>query len=149
MALSFGAQAVWVGTRFVCAAEAGAPPRHQKAIVQAGPHDTVRTIIFTGRPMRVLKNPYISDWEENRQDEIKALTSKGIIPVKDDFEKKAEAGVEIDADMMASARPMLSGQVAAAIKDVLPAETIILNMMKEAIETLRSVNAKIVPVARL
>jgi len=149
MALSFGAQAVWVGTRFVCATEAGAPPRHQKAIVQSGPHDTVRTIIFTGRPMRVLKNPYIADWEENRQDEIKSLTSKGIIPVKDDFEKKAEAGAEIDADMMASARPMLSGQIAAAIKDVLPAETIILSMMKEAIATLREVNAKITPLARL
>ena len=74
--------AAWVGTRFICAKEAGAPPRHQKAVVGAGPHDTVRTIIFTGRPMRVLKNPYIKDWEENRSDEIKSLTSKGVIPVK-------------------------------------------------------------------
>ena len=30
----------------------------------------------------MLKNPYIKDWEENRSDEIKALTSKGIIPVR-------------------------------------------------------------------
>lgn len=34
MALCFGAQAAWVGTRFVCAKEAGATARHQKAIIK-------------------------------------------------------------------------------------------------------------------
>jgi NAD(P)H-dependent flavin oxidoreductase YrpB (nitropropane dioxygenase family) len=29
MALSLGAAGVWVGTRFICAKEAGAPPYHQ------------------------------------------------------------------------------------------------------------------------
>ncbi len=46
MALSLGASAVWVGTRFVAAKEAGAPPVHQKSVVTAGYHDTVRTLIF-------------------------------------------------------------------------------------------------------
>ena len=35
MALALGASGVWVGTRFVAAKEAGAPPRHQKAVVSA------------------------------------------------------------------------------------------------------------------
>lgn len=48
-ALCWGAQAVWVGTRFVCAKEAGAPPRHQQAIIDADYHDTIRTIIYTGK----------------------------------------------------------------------------------------------------
>ena len=43
MALSLGASAVWVGTRFVAAEEAGAPPRHQKAVVDATYDDTIRT----------------------------------------------------------------------------------------------------------
>ena len=80
MALTLGASAVWVGTRFVAAKEAGAPPRHQRGVVNADYHDTVRTIIFTGRPMRVLKNDYIMDWEENKSQEIKELTNKGILP---------------------------------------------------------------------
>eukprot|EP00732_Lithocolla_globosa_P004583 Lithocolla_globosa_v1_NODE_4313_length_1465_cov_20.626241.p1 type:complete len:287 gc:universal NODE_4313_length_1465_cov_20.626241:1416-556(-) len=62
MALCFGADAVWVGTRFICAEEAGAPKRHQKAVIEAGYHDTVRTVIYTGRTMRVLKTPFIMDW---------------------------------------------------------------------------------------
>src|SRR3989338_5395200 len=39
MALALGAQAVWVGTRFVCAKEAGAPASHQPAILGADYHD--------------------------------------------------------------------------------------------------------------
>lgn len=58
-ALAFGAEAVWVGTRFVAAEEAGAPKGHQDAVVTADYTDTMRTIIFTGRPLRVRKNPYI------------------------------------------------------------------------------------------
>ncbi len=70
------AQAVWVGTRFVCAKEAGAPPRHQQAIIDADYHDTIRTLIYTGRPLRVLKNEYISKWENEHAQEIKELCSK-------------------------------------------------------------------------
>lgn len=92
MALAYGAAAVWVGTRFVCASEAGAPPRHQRAILDAGFHDTVRTVIFTGRPMRVLKNPYIMNWEESRQQEIQELIASGVIPYTVDVDDKESAG---------------------------------------------------------
>jgi len=88
MSLCLGAEAVWVGTRFVCATEAGASPIHQKSIIDAGYHDTVRTTIFTGRPLRCRKTPYISDWENNRAQEIQDLTSRGIIPLDYDKEKK-------------------------------------------------------------
>lgn len=81
-ALMLGASAVWVGTRFVLSEEAGAPKAHQEAVRTAGFDDNVRTIIFTGRPLRVRNNEYIKNWEENRQDEIKTLTGKGVIPVR-------------------------------------------------------------------
>jgi NAD(P)H-dependent flavin oxidoreductase YrpB (nitropropane dioxygenase family) len=85
-ALMMGASAVWVGTRFILTEEAGASKAHQEAVRTAGHDDNVRTIIFTGRPLRVRNNPYITNWEENRAPEIKELTSKGIIPVEHDFE---------------------------------------------------------------
>lgn len=50
MALALGAQAVWVGTRFVASKEASAAPRFQQAIVKAGHSDTVQTLIYSGRP---------------------------------------------------------------------------------------------------
>lgn len=77
-----GASAVWIGTRFVLSAEAGAPKAHQEAVRTSGFDDNIRTIIFTGRPLRVRNNEYIRNWEENRQAEIKTLTDKGVIPVR-------------------------------------------------------------------
>jgi len=137
-ALSYGAQAVWVGTRFICATEAGATPRHQQAVVDAGYHDTIRTIIYTGRPMRVLKNEYILDWEENRQAELKELTSKGVIPAIKDFEESD------NTDNFVKYSPLLMGQIAGAIHDIKPAKEIVEEMIRDAISTIRSANQKIV-----
>ena len=51
-----------VGTRFVASVEAGAPKMHKDVIVKSTFGDDVRTIIFTGRPLRVKKTPYVDDW---------------------------------------------------------------------------------------
>ncbi|KAJ3414434.1 hypothetical protein HDV05_006615 [Chytridiales sp. JEL 0842] len=124
-ALCYGADAVWVGTRFVCSKEAGAPKSHQQAIIGAGYHDTIRTIIYTGRPMRVLKTPYIMEWETNRAEDIKSLTKKGVIPVSTDEDNAMEN------------RPYLMGQVAAAIQDVKPAKEIVDEMIADAVKVLK------------
>lgn len=147
MSLCYGAQAVWVGTRFVCAKEAGAPPRHQKAIINAGYHDTIRTIIYTGRPMRVLKNPYIMEWESRPQD-IKALTSKGVIPAMHDLETKSKLP-DADPKQLIAAQPLLMGQVAGAIKDIKPAAEIMEEMINTATATLKQLAASIQPASKL
>mmetsp|Transcript_64004 Transcript_64004/g.187809 ORF Transcript_64004/g.187809 Transcript_64004/m.187809 type:complete len:354 (-) Transcript_64004:15-1076(-) len=138
MALSLGASAVWVGTRFVACEEAGAPPRHKTGIVQAGFHDTLRTIIFTGRPMRVIKNPYITDWEENKAQEIKDLTAKGVLPIYKDMEDRKKRGEQLS---IAAVQPLLAGSAAGAIDDVKPAKEIIDDMISLCIATLRSTSA--------
>ena len=60
--LAYGATGVWVGTRFVASVEAGAPKIHKDLIVSADYDDTIRTIIYTGRPLQVRKSEYNSDW---------------------------------------------------------------------------------------
>jgi NAD(P)H-dependent flavin oxidoreductase YrpB (nitropropane dioxygenase family) len=148
-ALAYGAQAVWVGTRFVCAKEAGAPPRHQQAIVNAGYHDTIRTVIYTGRPMRVLKTEYISNWEDNRPTEIKQLISNGVIPINYDMEERAKKNEQITPQMINLVRPLLMGQVAGAINDIKPAAEIINEMVNDAVHVLRELASNIRPVAKL
>lgn len=49
-ALMLGANAVWIGTRFIMAEEAGASKAHQDAVKNSGFDDNVRTIIFTVCP---------------------------------------------------------------------------------------------------
>jgi NAD(P)H-dependent flavin oxidoreductase YrpB (nitropropane dioxygenase family) len=60
--LAWGAQAVWVGTRFVATVEAGAPPVHKQAVLNCGYEGTVRTLVFSGRPLRGGRTPYVDDW---------------------------------------------------------------------------------------
>merc|ERR1711865_373247 len=79
MALSAGCSGVWVGTRFIASDEAGAGPHHKKSVVNAGYTDTVRSTIYTGRPMRIFKTPYVLDWAENRSKEMVELQNKGIL----------------------------------------------------------------------
>ncbi|KAI4522284.1 2-nitropropane dioxygenase [Schizophyllum commune] len=126
--LMWGAQAVWVGTRFVAAVEAGAPKIHKDLVVKSGIEDNARTLIYTGRPLRVYKTDYVEDWETNRQAEIKELTSKGIIPHIQEIEQHPEKS--------ASTRPWLMGRVAALINDIKPAQQIVDDMVREAIEQL-------------
>lgn len=50
---SFDHHRVGVGTRFVAAVEAAAPKIHKDQILSAGFGDAIRTVIYTGRPVRV------------------------------------------------------------------------------------------------
>lgn len=66
-ALALGAQAAWIGTRFLLAAEANVHPEYRRRLVVAGPEDTVHTEAFSGgwpdAPHRVLRNATLAAWE--------------------------------------------------------------------------------------
>ncbi|GES65846.1 2-nitropropane dioxygenase [Aspergillus terreus] len=136
-ALMLGASAVWVGTRFVVAREAGASRAHQEAVTAAGFDDTIRTIIFSGRPLRVRKTDYILNWEQNRQAEIKELTSKGILPIDHDADAHPD-----DPEILDNAYPHLMGVCAAEIQQVQSAKEIVDEMMAEAAERLAVVGKR-------
>jgi len=145
-ALMLGASAVWVGTRFVLSDEAGAPRAHQEAVRTSGFDDNIRTIIFTGRPLRVRNNPYIQNWEENRADEIRQLTQGGKIPVEHDMET---LGDDIDDDTLDNARPFLMGKAAAVTNEKKPAKVIIDEMIAGAVSGLQRGNGLIASKQRL
>lgn len=96
--------------------------------MQAGIDDAVRTVIYTGRPLRVIKNDYVVDWNENRQAEIKELTSKGIVPYEEELKRKPEISM--------ATRPWLSGSVAGLINNIKPAQEIVDEMIVGAVEIL-------------
>lgn len=137
MALALGADAVWVGTRFVASVEGGAPQKHKDAVCEAGLTDTHRSLVFTGRPLRVLKTPYTVHWEENRKDEMKTLLGQGVLPWVKDVEVKEKGAWAEDPkrpvpDNIPFKLPWLSGQVAGAITEVLPCREIVESMVNQA-----------------
>jgi NAD(P)H-dependent flavin oxidoreductase YrpB (nitropropane dioxygenase family) len=134
--LMMGAGAVWVGTRFILTDEAGAPKAHKDAVRTAGHDDNVRTIIFTGRPMRVRNNEYISDWENNRVQEMKELAAKGTIPYEADLDKimSQESSDDDDAeDPLDKFRPFLMGKAAAVVNEQKPAKAVIDEFVNDAV----------------
>ncbi|KAJ3555981.1 hypothetical protein NM688_g2279 [Phlebia brevispora] len=139
--LAWGAQAVWVGTRFVASVEANAPKAHKDALLSAGYEDAITTLIYTGRPLRVRRTPYVEDWNNNRQAEIKELTSKGVLPHEHELEQHPEKSLQ--------GRTFLIGRVAALIHEVLPAKTIIDNMVNDAAKIMTENAARVRVQAKL
>jgi NAD(P)H-dependent flavin oxidoreductase YrpB (nitropropane dioxygenase family) len=163
-ALSVGCTGVWVGTRFICADEAGAGPLHQKRVLEAGYDETLRTIIYTGRPCRVLKTPYALDMEENRQDIIKQSQEVGMpawifdadaekmeganpssvgtlqLSEKRTLEEKKN-GVELSKHEEHMRGVFLSGACAGAVSEIKPAKDIIEEMVVMAADQLRTASS--------
>ena len=77
----------------------------------------------------------------NRQAEIKELTSKGIIPHEHELEKHPEKSLE--------GRAFLIGRVAALIDEVLPAKVIVENMVNDAVHIISANAAKVKVNAKL
>ena len=132
-----GAVGVWVGTRFVASEESGASRLHKEAVVDADFTDTLRTLVVSGRPLRVRANEYVNSWEA-RPDKIRELTSKGITPMAHDMESNK------DVDM-----PYLMGQCAGVIQDIKPAKEIVDDMVRDAVKMLALGNTYITARSKL
>lgn len=120
-----GAVGVWVGTRFVASLEAGCSEEHKREVVSCGFDGTERTLVMSGRPLRMKTNEYIRAWH-GKAEKIKELCDKGVVPMEWDFDQ----GNEVDP-------PHLMGQVAGAIKEIKPAGEIVDDMVRGAVQMLR------------
>ncbi|ATQ44255.1 NAD(P)H-dependent flavin oxidoreductase [Caulobacter mirabilis] len=126
--LALGAQGVWMGTRFIASAEAHAGDMYRQTIVEASDEDTVRTRCYSGKPMRVKKNPYVEDWESRPQD-IQPFPMQAGISVRNGALGGIGGQIEgLDADKSCFAM----GQSAGGVHDVLPAGEIVRRIMAEA-----------------
>jgi len=134
MALSYGAQAVWVGTRFVMSEESGASLSHKQDILKAKASSTKTTLVYTGRPLRLIPNAYTKHWETKQSKLHDGLLKNGIIPALYDQKNK---------DLSRFLPFHLTGQVAGCIEDIKPAKLIILEMMAEAIKIFEDMPSRI------
>jgi len=165
MALTMGCDGVWVGTRFIASDEAGAGPLHKKKVVSSDYTDTMRSIIYTGRPMRIFKTPYTLDFEANRAKEIEELAGIGIPPFIKDVQaeldgssvgvgifhlaevltlEEKKAGLKLSMKEERERGVFLTGSCAGAINDIKPAKDIIDDMVTGAVEQLKSASLFVV-----
>ncbi|XXH00515.1 actin cytoskeleton and mitosis protein [Hypoxylon texense] len=126
-----GASGAWVGTRFVASAEASCSEEHKRSVVSCGYDDTQRTLVLSGRPLRMRTNAYIARWHARPQ-RIRELCDKGIVPLEHDLENGDVEEVDV---------PHIMGQVAGSIREIQPAGEIVREMVDGAVEMLRLGNS--------
>merc|ERR1712176_1246807 len=77
----------------------------------------------------------------SRQNEIKDLTGKGVIPVEHDLERM---GDDVDDDTMDNARPFLIGKAAAVTNERKSAKAIVDEMVSGAVEWIQRSGSAVV-----
>jgi enoyl-[acyl-carrier protein] reductase II len=127
-ALALGAQGVWMGTRFIATPEAHAGALYRDVILEAKDEDTIRTRCYSGKPMRVLKNAYVDDWE-SRPGDIQPFPMQAMISVNNG----AIGGIGGQTEGLARDKSCFAmGQSAGGVKDIVPAGELVKRIMSEA-----------------
>ncbi len=147
-ALQLGAQAVSIGTRFLCSNESAALRAYKERIVRAKAEDTVHTLLFDiGWPNaahRVLRNKAYAEWEAAGSPPTGQRPGEGVT-----FATTAIAGTRIDmpryhifmplegfeGDMEYAA--LYSGQSCSLVNDIKPAAEIMRELVRNAEGTLQ------------
>jgi enoyl-[acyl-carrier protein] reductase II len=134
-ALALGAQGVWMGTRFIASSEAHAGDLYRQTILSAADEDTVRTRCYSGKPMRVKKNPYVDDWE-SRPGDIQPFPMQAMTSIRNG----AMGGIGGQIDGLDPEKSCFAmGQSAGGVREVRPAGEIVARIMAEAHDAIRRV----------
>lgn len=134
-ALALGAQGVWMGTRFIASDEAHSAQMYRDTIVEATDESTIRTRCYSGKPMRVQKNPYVDDWEKRPAD-IQPFPQQAMLSSRAGVMGGIGGQMEgLDADKSCFAM----GQSAGGVRDILPAGEIVKRILKEAEDSIERI----------
>ena len=145
-ALMLGAQAVWLGTRFVASIEANTHEDYRSRVVGARATDTVYTTCFDGgwpnAPHRVLRNDTLRNWEAAGRPAAPDRPGEAVLVASDEngrlFSRYDDMmplrSVRGDIPEMA----LYAGQSAGLVRQVLPAADIIARIEAEAHQSLQA-----------
>ena len=137
--LTLGAQAAWMGTRFLAATEARTHDSYRRRIIDAQTDEALYTRCFDGgwpnAPHRSLRNSTLTSWEaagsplstRPGEGDIVAVDAEGAPSLR--YEDAVPLpGMTGDVDSMA----LYAGQSAGLVHEILPAATIVARTVAEA-----------------
>ncbi len=121
-----------MGTRFIASHEAQAHEDYKKAIVEIDSSQTAVTRSYSGKPMRVIRNTWVDDWESQPEE---------LMPFPEQMQYSARAGVLLfatrGAEVLDRERACLPcGQGAGGIRDIPSCAEIVDRIIREALLTI-------------
>jgi len=125
-ALALGAVGVWVGTAFLVSEESEIGDRAKDLLIAAESGDVDTHTLYTGKPMRGLKNRVTEAWKDSG---LQALPLPFQKVMMDDFQLSAHLSEQIELE----ANP--GGQIVGMLKQRKPAATIVREMVELANDT--------------
>ncbi|MFD7922146.1 NAD(P)H-dependent flavin oxidoreductase [Streptomyces sp. NPDC059740] len=144
-ALALGADAAWIGTRFLLSEEAATAEAYRHALVQARENDTVDGVIFDKgwpAPHRALRNSTVRSWEAagRPSPEDARPGEHDILGSTDDgtpIERYADVAPTRDMTGQEEAMALYAGQSVGLVEETLPAADIVRALVDEADMALR------------
>ena len=126
--LALGADAVWIGTRFIATPEARAVEGYKEALVASREDDTVISRSYTGKPCRVVRNEWTNHYEQNPQD-IKTFPQQAIASSQANVNHLGyPSGTQVDT----SREFYPAGQGAGAVSSLIPAGDLVRDIVAQA-----------------
>jgi nitronate monooxygenase len=137
-ALALGADAAYIGTRFIASREAGVDAAYKKAIVDSSPEDIVMTTRISGTPAAVINTPYVRKLGTDLPFALKILkdhklTKKYAVPL---IHFLGMRSLEEAATKPTWKTVWTAGQSVGLIHDILSCEDIMQNLVREYRATL-------------
>lgn len=131
--LALGADAVWIGTRFIATPEARAVNGYKEALVASREDDTVISRSYTGKPCRVVRNEWTNHYEEHPED-IKTFPLQAIASSQANVN---HLGYPSGTDVDTSREFYPAGQGAGAVNELIPAGKLVRDIVAQAEEILQ------------
>ena len=131
--LALGADAVWIGTRFIATPEARAVNGYKEALVASREDDTVISRSYTGKPCRVVRNEWTNHYEEHPED-IKTFPLQAIASSQANVN---HLGYPTGTDVDTSREFYPAGQGAGAVSELIPAGKLVRDIVAQAEEVLQ------------
>jgi enoyl-[acyl-carrier protein] reductase II len=131
-AFALGAEGVQIGTRFAATVESSAADRYKQALIEAGEADTVLSLKKLA-PVRMIRNPFAERCAEAEKRGADAAELRALLA-----EKRERKGI-FEGDWQEG--QFEAGMGAGLIRDILPAATVMENILREYQQTVKRLGA--------
>lgn len=135
--LALGAEAVWIGTKFIATHEAHTGNGYKEKMLTMAEDDTVISKAYTGKTCRVARTEWTEHFEKHPE-ELQGFPGQAIATIQAGID---HLGVGPETTLDVNKAFMAIGQAVGAIDEIVPAKQVVDEIMSQARETLERLAA--------
>ena len=130
--LALGAEAVWIGTKFIATHEAHTGNGYKEKMLTMAEDDTVISKAYTGKTCRVARTEWTEHFDKHPE-ELQGFPGQAIATIQAGID---HLGVGPETTLDTNKAFMAIGQAVGAIDEIVPAKQVVDEIMSQARETL-------------